>query len=143
MPEPSIRLKKIWEDLNFFEVSLEVKGISCTVTLNIYTSNDDLGDLRQGLKMFLNLQQTEFTWISGIDNGNTTHFLSLRFFLHNKTGTVGMEIIADNKAEKPYWMRSNFFILTELGQIDDFEEKIEQLIQEEIDEFESVIPITY
>jgi hypothetical protein len=142
MPEPSIRIKKIWEDIDFFEVSLEFKGISCTATLNIYTSNDDLNDLRKGLKRVLNLQQTEFTWTSGIDNGNTTHFLSLRFFLHNKAGTVGIEVIADNKAEKPYWMRSNFFILTELGQIDDFENKIKQLIQEEIAEFESIIPTT-
>ena len=142
MPEPSIRIKKIWEDVGFFEVRLEFKGISCTATLDIYTSNDDLTDLRKGLKRVLNLQQTEFIWTSGIDNGNTTHFLSLRFFLHNKTGTVGIEIIADNKAEKPYWMRSNFFILTELGQIADFEKKIEQLIQDEIAEFESIIPIT-
>lgn len=142
MPEPSIRLKKIWEDVDFFEVHFEFKGISCTATLDIYTSNDDLVDLRQGLKRFVNLQQNEFTWTSGIDNGNTTHFLLLRFFLHNKTGTVGIEVIADNKAEKPYLMRSNFFILTELGQIDDFENKIKQLIQEEITEFESIIPTT-
>ena len=141
MPEPSIRIKKIWEDVDFFELNLEFKGISCTATIDIYTSNDDLADLRQGLKSFVNLQQNEFTWTSGIDNGNTTHFLSLRFFLLNKTGTVGIEIIADNKAEKPYWMRSNFFILTELGQIDDFEQKIEQLIQEEIAEFESIISV--
>jgi len=141
MTEPSIRIKKIWEDVDFFEVNVEFKGISCTATLDIYTSNDDLEDLRQGIKRFSNFHQDEFTWVSGIDNGNTTHFLSLRFFLHNKMGTVGIEVTADNKAEKPYWMRSNFFILTELGQIDDFEKKIEQLIQEDITGFKSVIPV--
>ena len=37
---------------------------------------------------------------------------------------------------------SSFFILTELNQIDGLGEKIGQFIQEDIDQFESVIPIT-
>ncbi|MED4531799.1 hypothetical protein [Metabacillus fastidiosus] len=90
------------------------------------------------MKRFLTFQQNEFTRTSGADNDKITHFLSFRFFMHNKTGTVGIEIIADNKSEKPYWMRTNFFILTELGQADDFVKKLERLIQEEITEFEGM-----
>ncbi len=141
MPGPSIRVKKIWEDVDFFEINLEFNGLSCIATIDIYTSNDELEDLRQGMKSFSNFQQDEFTWISGMDNENTTHFLSIRFFAHNKTGIVGIEVVADNKEEKPYWMRSNFFILTELNQIDDFERKLENLINEDIDKFESLIPV--
>ena len=65
----------------------------------------------------------------------------MRFFLHDKRGIVGIEVVADNKQSKPYCMRSNLFILTELSQIDDFIRKIEQLISEKITELESIIPV--
>jgi hypothetical protein len=43
--------------------------------------------------------------------------------------------------EKPYHMRSNFFIITELNQLDDFVKKLNSLINEETIELESIIPI--
>jgi hypothetical protein len=82
-----------------------------------------------------------FTWTSGNDIENVTHFLSLRFFQHNDRGHIGIEIIADNKMEQPYHMRSNFFIITELNQLDDFVKKLISLINEETIELESIIPI--
>ncbi|MGG3891754.1 hypothetical protein [Metabacillus fastidiosus] len=138
MPEPNIKIKKIWEDIDFFKLHFELIGISCAAIIDIYTSNEELNDLREGMERFLTFQQNEFIWTSGADNDKITHFLSFRFFMQNKTGTVGLEIIADNKEEKPYRMRTNFFILTELGQADDFVQKLEQLIREEIIEFEGL-----
>ncbi|PGV49487.1 hypothetical protein COD94_32125 [Bacillus cereus] len=55
---------------------------------------------------------------------NVTHFLSTRFFLYDKRGIVGIEVVTDNNLSKPYWMRSNLFILTEPNQIDDFAKRI-------------------
>ncbi|GAM12320.1 hypothetical protein SAMD00020551_0452 [Mesobacillus selenatarsenatis SF-1] len=37
-------------------------------------------------------------------------------------------------------MRSNFFIITELNQVDDFVKNLKRLIDEEIIELESIIP---
>ncbi|KMN42191.1 MULTISPECIES: hypothetical protein [unclassified Bacillus (in: firmicutes)] len=141
MPEPSIKIKRIWEDTDFFELNFDFYGFSGTANIDIYTTNEDLEDLKKGIIKFSTFKLNEFQWVSGEDIDNVTHFLSMRFFLHDKRGIVGIEVVADNKQSKPYWMRSNLFILTELSQIDDFIKKIEQLISEEITELESIIPV--
>lgn len=79
----------------------------------------------------------EFTWVSGNDIEKVTHFLSMRLFKHSNRGHIGIEIVADNKMEEPYHMRSKFFIITELNQLDDFVSKLQRLINEEIMELES------
>lgn len=114
---------------------------SGTANINIYTTNEDLEDLKKGIIKFSTFKLNEFQWVSGEDIDNVTHFLSMRFFLHDKRGIVGIEVVADNKQSKPYWMRSNLSILTELSQIDDFIKKIEQLISEDITELESIISV--
>jgi hypothetical protein len=141
MPEPSIRLKKIWEDVDFYEVKMEFKGNDCNVYIDFYTTNEELEELRKGIIDFSHSKTNEFIWTSGNDTENVSHFLSIRFFKHNNRGNIGLEIIADNKNEKPYYMRSNFFIITELNQVDDFVKKLKKLIDEEIIELESIIPV--
>ncbi|MCM3729986.1 hypothetical protein M3226_31215 [Neobacillus cucumis] len=141
MPEPSLRLTKIWDDVDFYELHMEIKGNNCNVFIDIYTRNEELEELRQGIMDFSHFNIHEFKWTSGNDIENVTHFLSFRFFKHSKMGHIGLEIIADNKMEKPDYMRSNFFIITELNQLDDFVKKLERLINEEIIELESIIPV--
>jgi hypothetical protein len=140
MPEPGIRLTKIWEDVDFYEVHMELKGNDCKVYIDIYTTNEEIEELRKGIIDFSNLKTNEFIWTSGNDTENVTHFLYIRFFKLNNRGNIGLEIIADNKNETPYYMRSNFFIITELNQLDDFVKKLKRLIDEEIIELESIIP---
>ncbi|MFY0137102.1 hypothetical protein P3K84_20675 [Bacillus cereus] len=74
-----------------------------TANINIYTTNEELEDLTAELIKFSTFKLHEFQWVSGIDN--VTHFLSMRFFLHDKRGIVGIEVVASNKQPNPYWMR--------------------------------------
>ncbi|MBM6644469.1 hypothetical protein [Bacillus sp. RIT 809] len=141
MPEPNMKIKRIWEDTDFFELNFGFTGFYGTANINIYTTNEELEVLKEGIIKLSTFKLHEFQWVSGEDIDNVTHFLSMRFFLHDKRGIVGIEVVADNKQSKPYWMRSNLFILTELNQIDDFIKKIEQLISEEITELEGIIPV--
>ncbi|WP_456276410.1 hypothetical protein [Bacillus sp. AK128] len=140
MPEPSIRLTKIWEDVDFYEVQMEFKGNGCKVYIDFYTTNDELEELRKGIIDFSHTRTSEYTWTSGNDTEIVTHFLSIRFFKHNSRGHIGLEVIADNKKDKPYYMRSNIFIITELNQLDDLVKKLKRLIDEEIMELDSIIP---
>jgi hypothetical protein len=89
MPEPSIRMTKIWEDVDFYEIRMEFEGNYCSVIIDFYTTNEDLEEFRQEIENFSNLNMTEFTWTSGNDIENVTHFLSLRFFQHNDRDTLG------------------------------------------------------
>lgn len=141
MPEPGIRLTKIWEDVDFYEVNIEFNSNNCNVNIDVYTTNEELEELRKGIVVFSHLKTNEFIWKSGNDTENVTHFLSIRFFKHNNRGHIGLEIAADNKNKKPYYMRSNFFIITEINQLDDFVKKLKRLIDEEIIELESIIPV--
>ncbi|MBP1942659.1 hypothetical protein [Cytobacillus luteolus] len=133
-------MKRIWTDVDFFEVNLCVFGNGCNVDLDIYLDNGHLEDLKNGIENFAaNLGKNDFSWVTGHETENTTHFLYLRFFLHDKRGIVGIEFKVDNRAEPPYSMRSNFYILTEINQIDDLSRKLGKFIREEIFEVESLV----
>lgn len=139
MSDPSIRIKKIWEDIHLLECRLEFMTLHSKVTLNIYTTNADLEELRQGIIHFSPVSANEFRWTSGANTDDSTHYLSVRFFNHTNRGHVGLEIIVDNKLEIPETLRSHFFILTELNQLDDFARKLKILINEEVSEIEGLL----
>ncbi|KPB06257.1 hypothetical protein AAV98_00125 [Bacillus sp. CHD6a] len=61
----------------------------------------------------------------------------MRFFIHDKRGVVGIEFKIDNKLEPQYNMRTNFYILTEINQLDDLTRTLGEFIKEEIHELES------
>ncbi|MGG0414377.1 hypothetical protein [Peribacillus simplex] len=139
MSEPRFKMKKIWTDVDFFEVNLELIGNDCRVNIDIYLDNGHLEELQQGIINFADhLGRNEFIWITGHEIENTTHFLSMRFFQLEKTGTVGIEVKLDNKMEQPYSMRSNFYLLTEINQIDDLARKLVRFIENETIEIESL-----
>jgi hypothetical protein len=133
-----VRMKKNWEDVDFFELQIELLGLGCKVNIDIYTSNDDLEELRKGIERFIISPNVPFAWISGADNKNVTHYINFKFFLHHLRGYVGVEVIVDNNKAKPYNMRSNFFIITEIGQLDDFSNKLEKFIKGETYEIEGL-----
>jgi hypothetical protein len=140
VPEPMFRMKKIWDDSDFFEVNLCLYSTGCNVDLNIYLGNEDLEELKSGVEEFANkLGKNEFIWTSGKETENTSHFLFMRFFLQDKKGIVGIEVKVDNKLDPPYSMCSNFYILTEISQVDDLTRKLGKFIKEEICELESLI----
>lgn len=140
MADPRLRMKKMWTDVDFYEVNLCLQGNDCNIDMDIYLDNGHLEDLKKGLENFTSqLGKNEFTWITGHQTENTTHFLSMRFFLNDKRGIVGIEVKVDNKLTPPYSMISNFYILTEINQLDDFTRKLGKFINEDIIELESLI----
>jgi hypothetical protein len=65
--------------LIFFEVNLSLYGSDCNVDMDIYLDNGHLEDLKSGIENFANqLGKNEFTWITGHETENTTHFLLTR-----------------------------------------------------------------
>ncbi|WP_258535562.1 hypothetical protein [Bacillus sp. 03113] len=139
MAETSFRLKKIWTDIDFFEVNLKLIAKNGSVSIDFYLDNHLLEELRQGLVTFVNqFGKNEFTWITGDVKENETHYLSMRFFLHDKRGVVGIEVHVDNKLELPDHIHSHFYLLTEFSQLDDLARKLEKLIKEEVTDIESL-----
>ncbi|MYL56750.1 hypothetical protein GLW20_04465 [Virgibacillus halodenitrificans] len=141
MPQPSVKIQKIWldDDDSFFELSLDFCTGCCNMNLNIFTDNEELEKLNQGVMDFTSFKQKEFLWITGEDVEKVSHFLSMRLFLYGNRGYVGVEVTADNKLESPYSVRATFFLVTALSQIDDFTRKLGNFIKGEICELESLI----
>ncbi|WP_197228013.1 hypothetical protein [Bacillus mycoides] len=52
MPEPNIKIKRIWEDTDFFELNFDFTGFYGTANINIYTTNEELEVLKEGLIKF-------------------------------------------------------------------------------------------
>lgn len=142
MHKDSIYIQKIWEDLDFFELSINFSIENLSSTLNIYTSNDDLEILKQGLTDFSNnFKSKSFRWVSGEDNQLSTHYLSLNFTHLDNRGNIKVEVLTDTK-ENPHNIRTNFYIITDLNQIDDFINKIGNLKENKISDFKSLIQKT-
>ncbi|WP_404447931.1 hypothetical protein LG307_02995 [Sutcliffiella horikoshii] len=139
MPEPRFRMKKIWTDTDFFEVKLSLTGTNCTVDMDFYLDNAQLEELQNGVYIFADqLGKNEFTWVTGDKSDKTMPFLSMRFFLHDRRGMVGIEFNVDNRLEVPDAMRSTFYVLTEINQVDDFIRQLNKFIIEEISVLESI-----
>lgn len=140
MPEPRFKMKKIWTDVDFFEVNLKLCGNDCNINIDIYIDNGHLEKLKNGIENFtVQLGKNEFSWKTGHETENTSHFLSMRFFLYDIRGIVGIEFKVDNKLAPPYTMRSNFYILAEISQVDDLSSKIGKFIKGETVEIESLV----
>ncbi|MEN2768243.1 hypothetical protein [Ornithinibacillus xuwenensis] len=141
MANPRFIMKKIWTDVDFFEVRLCLYGSDCNVEIDIYLNNGQLEELKNGIANFTNfLGKNEFIWVTGHETENTTHFLSMRFFLQDsKRGMGGIEVKVDNKQEAPYSMSANLYIVTEINQLDDLALKLEKFIHDEIIEIESLL----
>ncbi|MDU0205984.1 MULTISPECIES: hypothetical protein [Paenibacillus] len=129
MSNTGVTLIKIWEDENFFEISLEVRSIFCISEIKFYTDNSELDELRQGLLLISSLSDNEYIWTSGEDKENTTHYVQTRWYVQDKRGHIGVEFILDNKDSAPDKMRSHSFVVTELNQLDDFINQLQQFIK--------------
>ena len=134
----SLRLRKVWEDETLLELNMIVTSPHCKVNIHFYTTIEDLKDLKDNLTLFSNLKRKEYHWIQGEDNESAAQYVQVRFFHFNNQGHIGVEFVLDNKLDIPDKTRVNFYLITELNQIDDFVYKLEGLIKGITDSLESI-----
>ncbi|WP_186578924.1 hypothetical protein [Aquibacillus kalidii] len=138
MVEHGLKIKKIWSDAHFFELRIVFTSNNITLTQDIYTDNDALMELRRGIMNFSNeLGNSDYRWISG--NESATHYLSLRFFLKNRRGIVGIEVDVDNNLDPPDRIVSKFYLTTEPNQLDVLTSRLQSLINGDTGEMEALI----
>ncbi|MFD1676297.1 hypothetical protein [Alicyclobacillus fodiniaquatilis] len=135
---------KVWEvDQDMFELRMSARSAECQIKINFYTSNQELEELRDGLRALGKLGVKEFTWTSGEDSQDVTHYVCCRFFLCSKRGHVAIEVLTDNKRPSPNGARTKFFIITELGSIDEFANELDQLIRGNETTASGVVPSSF
>ncbi|KML31409.1 hypothetical protein [Priestia aryabhattai] len=138
MSEYRVKLKKVWEDKTLLELNMVVTSPHCKVNIYFYTTIEDLKELKDNLTLFSNLKRKEYQWIQGEDNESAAQYVQVRFFHFNNQGHIGVEFVLDNKLDIPDRTRVNFYLITELNQIDDFVYKLEELIKGITDNLESI-----
>jgi len=138
MSEHRVKLKKVWEDESLLELNMIVTSPYCKVNIHFYTTIEDLKELKDNLTLFSNLKRKEYQWIHGEDNESAAQYVQVRFFHFNNQGHIGVEFVLDNKLDIPDKIRVNFYLITELNQIDDFVYKLEELIKGITDNLESI-----
>ncbi|QDZ88064.1 hypothetical protein [Priestia megaterium] len=138
MSEHRVKLKKVWEDESLLELNMIVTSHYCKVNIHFYTTIEDLKELKDNLTLFSNLKRKEYQWIQGEDNESAAQYVQVRFFHFNNQGHIGVEFVLDNKLDIPDKIRVNFYLITELNQIDDFVYKLEELIKGITDNLESI-----
>jgi len=138
MSDYRVKLKKIWEDETLLELNMIVTSPHCKVNIHFHTTIEDLKELKDNLILFSNLKRKEYQWIQGEDNERAAHYVQVRFFHFNNHGHIGVEFVLDNKLDIPDKTRVNFYLITELNQIDDFVYKLEGLIKGITDNLESI-----
>ncbi|MED3855525.1 hypothetical protein P4607_29890 [Priestia megaterium] len=141
MSQNRIKLKKIWEDETLLELNMVVTSPHCYSNINFYTTIQDLVELKDNLILFSNLKLEDYQWIQGEDTNNAAQYVQIRFFRFNNQGHIGVEFLLDNKLEIPDRMRLNFYLITELNQIDDFIYKLERLIKGTTDNLEGILGV--
>jgi len=138
MSEYRVKLRKVWEDETLLELNMVVTSPHCKVNTHFHTTIEDLKELKDKLTLFSNLKRKEYRWIQGEDNESAAHYVQVRFFHFNNQGHIGVEFVLDNKLDIPDRTRVNFYLVTELNQIDDFIYKLEGFIKGITDSLESI-----
>ncbi|AWD68619.1 MULTISPECIES: hypothetical protein [Priestia] len=138
MSEYKVKLKKTWEDETLLELNMIVTSPHCKANIYFHTTIEDLKQLKDNLILFSNLKRKEYQWIQGEDKESAAHYVQVRFFHFNNQGHIGVEFVLDNKLDIPDRTRVNFYLVTELNQIDDFIYKLEGLIKGITDSLESI-----
>lgn len=141
MSQNRVKLKKIWEDETLLELNMSITSPYCCTTIDFYTTIQDLKEFKDNLCLFSGLKQKSYRWVQGEDTEKAAQYVELNFFHFNNQGHIGIEFLCDNKLEMPYKARLNFYIITELNQIDDFIYKLEGLIKGTTDNIEGILDV--
>ncbi|WP_110111785.1 hypothetical protein [Bacillus sp. CGMCC 1.16541] len=84
------------------------------------------------------MRRKEFVWTSGEDRENVTHYVKLRIFMYEVRGIVGIDVLTDNKLQSPLYMRAQFGLQAEIGQMDKLTKKLDAFIQQKITVIEAL-----
>ncbi|WP_413382052.1 hypothetical protein [Alkalihalobacillus sp. 1P02AB] len=138
MNDYAFHMKKVWKDIDFFQVRLLLKNSDIQLNLKLYTDNEELYELQRGIKLFIEkLGKNDYYWSAG--SLEATHYLSLRFYLKDVLGRIAIEVNVNNTLEIPEQIKAQFYLTTEFNQLDNMILELERFIREEQDEWKGLI----
>ena len=123
----NIIIKKIWQDNDCFEASFSCSADNISATTNVYSTQESIEILCNGIRNFCNSEITTFKWLSGDIGDDTTASVSLLFLREDGAGHITIEVFMEIDDGAPFSIHNCcFYVQTELGLLLSFLEKLER-----------------
>lgn len=134
----ALEIERIWEDVDFYEIAISVKGTDINVKMLAYIKNEMIMELSKAMNDVGCGKFEEYNWECGKDIENVTYYAAMRVYRFNKVGKMAIDFILDNKLKKPFWMRTEFSIFTEANSLLDFSSKINSFVENNLKMIEGI-----
>lgn len=123
-----IEFERIWQDNDFFEMKITCSSDYITATTNIYTTNQSINNLINGLCTFIHGKIDTCFWKNGEKGDDTTAYVSMEFIKKDSFGHIQIEIYMElNDGGSPSKHHCCFFVNTELGLLEKFQKDFHKI----------------
>ena len=129
----NIKIKRIWQDDDFFEICITCNNQIITASTEVYVTDSGIDQFKNEIEQFLGLEKSEVLWKSGERGDSSTPCVEFRVFTKDSSGHVLIECFMElNDGGSLEKHNCCFFVNAELGMLYDFSSKIDELKRPEL-----------
>jgi len=117
----NISIKRVWEDLDLFEIEVIAQSELICSRVKSYTTEESINELASLMSSFPQKTDDRCIWENGVRGDNSTPFVSLEFWCEDKLGHVIVEVYMEINDGASYSKHNCcFFVKTEIGLLNSF-----------------------
>ena len=128
----NIIIKKMWQDIDFLEIRIDVKTSFLSVYQDCYLSENEMRTNAMNILEYVSSPEKERYIEFGKKNGNYTPAFSIRLLPIDVFGHVKMEMDMEINDNDFRLHRCTFYLNTEIGLVEQFALKLESLVNENV-----------
>lgn len=129
----NIKMKRIWQDTDFFEVLVTCTTEKISASTEVYLTDAMLDELHEQIEDFLQFKNETVMWTSGERGNQSTPCIEFDIFLKDVSGHVLIEVFMElNDGGSLDKHNCCFYLNTELGKLYNFNAKLICLKEKEI-----------
>ena len=128
-----IKIEKIWQDDDFFEVEIICSSEIITASTRVYITEESIDSLSSQIKKFFSGIIGTCFWENGEKGDGTTTYISLEISKKDKFGHILIEVYMELNDGGDFSKHNCcFYIETELGLLDRFNSNLATLKEPQI-----------
>lgn len=134
MKKDNIIIKKIWQDIDFYEVQFKIKSQQINCEFNTYVVDKEINELSKKILDYIN-NDSEFYWEIGEDDSEGCPKIVIQSFMKDALGHIVLNIechLVSDYEECQYKYECKLPIKTEIGLLYNFSKELVRLNEEDI-----------
>lgn len=125
----NIKIERIWQDEDFFEILVTCSNNVITASTEVYVTELAVKQLQNEIDQFLQLKKSDIFWRSGERGNQSTPCVEFKMCMKDSSGHVLVEIFMElNDGGDLDKHTCCFYINTELGMLHGFNSKLSTLM---------------